>query len=176
MSLINQVLRDLQQQKKGGGATQPRSLRPKQVARVPYLPLPLVLGGGALVLLCLVWWLAGALSDMMFGFEPVAKPPALQEVVAAEQSLSAEKNLVATEPDQLTVAEREAEPPVAPVAPAVVSAPPEPVVPVEQTPAVKPPTVKPAPVVTRPAVATTHRRKQEAALPREVKTPRPVLI
>ena len=44
MSLINQMLRDLQQQKKTDGQTKPDSLRPKMIERIPYLPLPVVLG------------------------------------------------------------------------------------------------------------------------------------
>ena len=44
MSLINQMLRDLQQQKKDGGSTKPEALRPKMVERIPYLPLPVMLG------------------------------------------------------------------------------------------------------------------------------------
>ncbi len=54
MSLINQMLRDLQQQKDGGGSTKPEALRPRKMARIPCLPLPLVLGGAALVVLFLL--------------------------------------------------------------------------------------------------------------------------
>ena len=122
MSLINQMLRDLQQQKKDDGSTKPDPLRAKKMVRVPYLPLPLVLGGATLVLIFFVWWLAGALSDMMFGFEPAAKPAESQQLVTIEQSPVAEITTVVTEDqDQLTRAEREAESPSAPVASAQVA-------------------------------------------------------
>ncbi|MCK4509166.1 MAG: tetratricopeptide repeat protein [Desulfuromonadales bacterium] len=202
MSLINQMLRDLQQQKKADGQTKPEALRPKMVERIPYLPLPVVLGGAALLLLCLVWWLAGVLSDMMFGFEPVAKPTDTQQIVVNEYSPEAEKTLlIATETDQLTMAEREAEPPIVsaktvsaktfstpavsiPMTPAVS----EPVAakvsfsakvaPAQLTPARKEPVVKP--VVSKSATAkqtsspTISRGKKVVAAPRTTKTPRPV--
>ena len=179
MSLINQVLRDLQQQKKDGGPKTPGHLRTKKADRVPFLPLPLVLGGAALVLLCLVWWLAGVLSDMMFGFEPVAKSLAPQKIVATGQQRAAEINMSTAEPDQLTMAEREAEPPVAQVvekAPAVANSQSGSEALVEQAPASKPKAIKPVPVDAKPSVAAPIHSRQGAASSRESKTPRPVLV
>ena len=176
MSLINQMLRDLQQQKKDDGSTKPEILRPKMVERIPYLPLPVVLSGAALILLCLVWWLAGALSDMMFGFETTAKSTESQQVVATEYSPTA------AEPDQLTIAEREAEAPVAPIVeePAVekesVPAKERPVeaVSVDKAPIVKPVVAKAAPAITRSSAKAISQRKQVVASPRVSKKTRPV--
>ncbi len=113
MSLINRMLRDLQQQKKTGDSTKPEPMRPKMIERIPYLPLPVVLGVSALVLLCLVWWLAGALSDMMFGFESPAKSTENQQVVANEDTPTASEAIsFVTEQNQITTEEREVEPPV----------------------------------------------------------------
>ena len=176
MSLINQMLRDLQQQKETDGLTKPKTLRPKMVERIPLLPLPVVLGGSALVLLCLVWWLAGALSDMMFGFEPAAQSTENQQIVSSgDSSTAAESIVVVAEPDQLTAEEREAEPPVVteqlvgkePVAATV-----QPVqdVPVEKEPVVKLVVSKPATVVAKSTVPTVPRHKQ--ASPR-VSKPQP---
>lgn len=105
------------------------------MVRVPSLHLPLVLGGAVLALIFFIWWLAGALSDMMFGFEPAARPVESQLVVTTEQSLAVEKTKVVTEDqgqlreqeqlkereqlkeqNQLIAAERESESPRAPVA------------------------------------------------------------
>jgi Flp pilus assembly protein TadD len=115
MSLINQMLSDLQQQKKDAAPSKPQALRPGKLERVPYLPLPLVIGGAALLLLCFVWWMAGALSDLMFGFEPAAKPVESQQVAVVEEPLPIENTLTVEEPDRLSLAEREAESPVLPV-------------------------------------------------------------
>lgn len=182
MSLINQMLRDLQQQKKAGGTTKPETLRPKMVERIPFLPLPVVLSGAALLLLCLVWWLAGALSDMMFGFEPTAKSPQSPQVVATEYATTT------AEPDQLTMAEREAEAPVAPVAsvapvvdePVVAKKPVSAVVPpvktvsVDKAPPVKPVVAKAAPAIAKPSAAAISQRKQVVASPRVSAKVRPV--
>jgi len=154
MSVINQMLRDLQQQKKDAEAAKQDSLGPKKTGRVPYLPLPLVVGGATLALLSLAWWLSGAISDTMPGFEPASKPSTPREVVATEQIPVTEKISPATEPDQLTKAEREAEPPVPKAASepvgeevsAVAKAQTVPVTPVEKPPVVKPVVVTPAPV------------------------------
>ncbi len=173
MSLINQMLRDLQQQKDGGGSTKPEAVRPRKMARIPYLPLPLVLGGAALVLLFFLWWMAGALSDMMFGSElsPIAENPT--EVVA--------------EQDQLTMEERMAEAPVVPVVSkqaveknqAPVNVQPVQSKPVEKAP-VKKQTVmkqavaKPTSVAAKPSKPTVARRKSVAASPRVTKKTQPV--
>lgn len=176
MSLINQMLRDLQKQKKDGGSTKPEILRPKMVERIPYLPLPVVLSGAALLLLCLVWWLAGALSDMMFGFEPTTKSTESQQVVATESSPTA------AEPDQLTMAEREAEAPVAFVVEEPVveerSAPakeqPIEAVLVAKAPTVKPVVAKAAPALAKSPATVIPQRKQAVASPRVSKKTRPV--
>lgn len=120
MSLINQMLRDLQQQKKSGAPAKQEPSRRRGLERIPYLPLPLIFGGAALALLFLVWWMAGALSDWMFGFEPSEKTVTPQQVVTSGPTT--QETAVAAEPDRLTPAEREAEPPVATV---VVAAEPE---------------------------------------------------
>ena len=182
MSLINQMLRDLQQQKKDGGSTKPETLRPKMVERIPYLPLPVVLGGAALVLLCLVWWLAGALSDMMFGFEPADKLTENQQVVATENLPTVDETMaVVAEPDQLTMAEREAEAPVAATASEKVtekeSAPakvkPVQMMAVEKAPVAKPVAIKSAPVVAKSAGTTVSKRKREVTSPRVSKMSQP---
>ena len=182
MSLINQMLRDLQQQKKDGGSTKPETVRPKMVERIPYLPLPVVLGGAALVLLCLVWWLAGALSDMMFGLEPADKLTENQQIVATENSPTVDETMaVVAEPDQLTMEEREAEAPVAPTvsekvaekesAPAKVK--PVQMMAVEKVPVEKPVVIKSAPVVAKSAGTTVSKQKRKVTSPRVSKTPQP---
>jgi len=116
MSLINQMLRDLQQQKKDGVPSRPVPPRRSMMEKIPYLPLPVVLGGAGLLLLGVIWWLAGVLSDVMFGFEPTTSKTESQQVVSAEEP-SVKDNLNFTiEKDQLTLAEREAEPPASPLA------------------------------------------------------------
>ncbi|MGK2904925.1 MAG: tetratricopeptide repeat protein [Desulfuromonadales bacterium] len=154
MSVINQMLRDLQQQKKDSEAAKPASLGTKKAGRVPYLPLPLVAGGATLALLFLAWWLSGALSGTLPEIGPESKPSTPREIVATEQEPVTEKITPAVDPDQLSKAEREAEPPVTLAAsepvvenvPAVAKGQPMPVVSVEKTPVVKPVAVTPAPV------------------------------
>ncbi|GEM_PF-3930552 len=171
MSLINQMLRDLQQQKNGGELKKSQTLHPGKRTRIPYLPLPLVLGGAAVVLLFFIWWLAGALSDMRFGFEPVESQP----VVVTEGLQTAES----AEQDQLTMAERDAEPPsVAVASEQVVNKRQAPVnvLPVKTTSVVKVPAkkisikkqavvkqvvAKPASAVTKQSKSTFVRRKPE---------------
>lgn len=103
MSLINEMLRDLQQQKKAAGTARPEAVRLKEKTRLPLSSPAVLLGGGALVVLLFAWWLAGALADLMFGLEPP------QQVAVTRQGGSAAE-AGAAEPDQLTAAEREAEP------------------------------------------------------------------
>lgn len=110
MSLINQMLRDLEEQKKGSPAQKPVALRPSRMARIPFLPLPLVLGAGGVLLLCLIWWLAGALSDWMFVDEGLVKTaPGPAQVQPADASK--DDVILKPEADQLTQEERGAEPP-----------------------------------------------------------------
>ncbi len=112
MSLINQMLRDLQG-KKGGAQTKPTSKRSIKMERIPFLPLPLVLGGAALLLVCFIWWMAGALSDWMFGFEPVASQEGASQVAVVEEQPTTENPLQRiVEQEQLSTSEREAEAPV----------------------------------------------------------------
>ena len=92
MSLINQMLRDLQQQKEDGATSGFNPPRRSKLEKVPYLPLPVVLAGGGVVLLVLIWWMAGVLSDVMFGFEP-ANPKAESRQVAAIEEVSAREEL-----------------------------------------------------------------------------------
>ena len=128
MSLINQMLRDLQQQKKDGAPPSFKPPRRSMMGKISYLPLTVVLGGGGLILLVLIWWIAGVLSDMMFGFEP-ANPKTESQQVAVIEEAATQENLntpVATDP--LTFAERETEPP----APATVN---EPVIALAEAPA-----------------------------------------
>ena len=128
MSLINQMLRDLQQQKKNGA---PPGVKPpwrSMLEKIPYLPLPVVLGGGGVILLVLIWWMAGVLSDMMFGFEPANPKAEIQQVAAIEETATREELNTPVAKDQLTLAEREAEPP----APAAVN---EPVIALVEAPA-----------------------------------------
>ena len=165
MSLINQMLRDLQQQKRPGGTGKPEAPRRKMPERIPFLPLPVVLGGAALVMVFLVWWLAGVLSDLMFGAEPTAKPAVSQQASVSGSSSVAEQAMQAgAEPDQLTLAERDAEPASAlavqaPVAENIA----DPVkVPADQMQAeVKAPVTEPPPVAASPAVPPVERHKQE---------------
>jgi MSHA biogenesis protein MshN len=112
MSLINQMLRDLQQQKKEGASPSSKPPRRSLMEKIPYLPLPVVLGGGGLVLLVLIWWMAGVLSDMMFGFEPTTPKAESQQVAAIEEAENQEGLNPPVVKDQLTLAEREAEPQV----------------------------------------------------------------
>ncbi len=111
MSLINQMLRDLQQQKKDGALPSVKPPRRSLMEKVPYLPLPVVLGGGGVILLVLIWWMAGALSDMMFGFEPANPKAESQQVAVIEEAATQEDLNTPVAKDQLTLAEREAEPP-----------------------------------------------------------------
>ncbi len=163
MSLINQMLRDLQQQNKNGGTTKPDRLGHKNKGRLACLPLPLVLGGAALLLLCLIWWSAGALSDMMYGSEPLVKPETFQKVVAAEQPSTTEIVVAIAEPDQLTMTEREAEPPALPVMdthPAAVNTQPVPKILTDKVPDVQPVAVNPLPIVANSSVSAVAIRKQ----------------
>jgi len=170
MSLINQMLRDLQQQKKDGAPASVKPPRRSLMEKVPYLPLPVVLAGGGVILLVLIWWMAGALSDMMFGFEP-ANPKAESQQVAVIEGAATQENLnTPVAKDQLTLAEREAEPPVLatvdePVialaeAPAKVAA--APAKPLAKVASVKPPLVKNPPVV-RTVKPKPVKRKQVKA-------------
>ncbi len=170
MSLINQMLRDLQQQKKDGAPPSVKPPRRSMMEKVPYLPLPVVLGGGGLVLLVLIWWMAGVLSDMMFGFEPTNPKAESQQVAVIEEAATQKDLSTPVAKDQLTLAEREAEPPV----PATVN---ESVLALAETPAkveaapakplvkvasVKPPVVK-KPQVIRAAKPKPVKRKQVKA-------------
>ena len=174
MSLINQMLRDLQQQKDGGGSKPPETLRPRKIVHVPYLPLPLVLGGAALLLLFFLWWMAGALSEVMFGFKPVES----QQVAVTEELQVAESS----EQDQLTMAERDAEPPSVPVASeqvaekgrAPVDMQPAQTTPVVKAPAIKPVVAKPPPTTAKPSKPTVARRKLVTASPRVTPKTQPV--
>ncbi len=91
MSLINQKLRDLQQQKKNGASPGVKPPRSSMLEKIPYLPPPVVLGGGGVVLLVLIWWMAGILSDMMFGFEPANTKAESRQVAAIEEVLAREE-------------------------------------------------------------------------------------
>ncbi|MDT8443374.1 MAG: tetratricopeptide repeat protein [Desulfuromonadales bacterium] len=168
MSLINQMLRDLQQQDKDGVTTKPDS---KREGRLACLPLPLVLGGAVLLLLCLVWWSAGALSDKIFGSEPLVKTETLQKIVAVEQSPTTEIAVAVLAPDQLTMAEREAEPPDVPVVdtpPAAVNTQPEAMILADKVPDVQPIAVKPLPIVTKPSVSSTAATRKQVTEPAAV--------
>lgn len=77
MSLINQMLRDLQKQQEGERVAVAAS-KPSLLERLPRLPIPLLAGAGVGLLVLICWWLAGALSSWMFQYEP--------EPVAVEQS------------------------------------------------------------------------------------------
>lgn len=173
MSLINQMLHDLQQQKKDGGTTKPGSLHPKKEGRLACLPLPLVLGGAVLLLLCLVWWSAGALSDMIFGSEPLVKPETIQKIVATEQPPTTEIAVAIVASDQRTLTEREAEPPAVPVEaspPAAVDRQPVPMILADKVADVKPIVVRPLPIVAKPTVSTAVIRKQATEPPTVIKT------
>jgi len=111
MSLINQMLRDLQEQKKGQPAQKPDSLRPRAMERIPYLPLPLKLGAAGVLLLGLIWWLSGALSDWMFADEAVVQTSPVQEQLR-ESGAAPGEVVVSAEADQLSREERMAQPPV----------------------------------------------------------------
>ncbi len=111
MSLINQVLRDLQQQKNAGSQPGRKPPRRSMTEKIPYLPLPVVLAGAGLLLLGLIWWMAGVLSDMMFGFDPVNPKADSQQVAVVEEAATQETPSAVLVQDQLSLAEREAEPP-----------------------------------------------------------------
>jgi MSHA biogenesis protein MshN len=113
MSLINEMLNDLQKQKKGGEETKPKRLQSGVMERIPYLPLPVILGGASLILVFLVWWLAGVLSSVLFDFEPLEKPVAAQRVAVSEEpSMPVPSAVVTAEEESLTREERAAEAPV----------------------------------------------------------------
>ena len=116
MSLINQMLRDLKVRKEADERGKAIPLRAKVAERIPYLPLPLVFGGSALLLVFLLWWLAGALSDALFRFESVpgqvAGDPAVQRVADVPTATPVE---ITAERETLTPEERAAEPASAPV-------------------------------------------------------------
>ena len=105
------MLRDLQQQKKNDAPPGVKPPRRSMLEKIPYLPLPVVLGGGGVILLVLIWWMAGVLSDMMFGFEPANPKAEIQQVAAIEETATREELNTPVAKDQLTLAEREAEPP-----------------------------------------------------------------
>lgn len=112
MSLINQMLRDLRDQK-GRAPQAKKALKPKALERIPYLPLPLILGAAGIVFVLCVWWIAGILSEALFGFEPTAENPpaqvATQKTTLAETSQN-EENYSMPVADKLTLEERIAEP------------------------------------------------------------------
>ena len=162
------MLRDLQQQKKNGALPGVKPPRRSMLEKIPYLPLPVVLGGGGVVLLVLIWWMAGVLSDMMFDFEPANPKAEIQQVAAIEATATQEERNTPVAKDQLTLAEREAEPP-APAAvkepliafveaPAKVEA--APAKPLVKVASVKLPVVKKPPVVRsvkpKPVKASVH--------------------
>lgn len=111
MSLINQMLRDLQQQNND----KPGSLSPRKMDRVPLLPRSLILVGIVLVLISFAWWLSGAMADRFFGPTVVVKPVAPQEMNVNRPLRATEETTRVVESDQLTMSEREVEPHVAPV-------------------------------------------------------------
>jgi Tfp pilus assembly protein PilF/cytoskeletal protein RodZ len=168
MSLINQMLRDLQEQKKGGAQASSEPPRRSKMEKIPYLPMPVVLGGAGLLLIFFLWWMAGVLSDLMFGFEPSTSKTETQQVASIEESTTTADLNTSFEKDQLTLAERNAEPPM----PAVVS---EPVTSEDQAPdkvrvkqkkslvkvaSAEPEVVKKAPVV-KPTSPKAAKRKQK---------------
>jgi MSHA biogenesis protein MshN len=189
MSLINQMLRDLQQQGKDGAPPSFKPPRRSMMEKIPYLPLPVVLGGGGVLLLVLIWWMAGVFSDMMFGFEPASPKAESQQVAAIEETAIREELKTPVAKDQLTLAEREAEPPVSatvnePVivlakAPAKVEA--APAKPLVKVASVKPPVVraaKPKPVkrkqVKAPVNTASRTRSKVSSTPSAVKAPEPL--
>jgi hypothetical protein len=105
------MLRDLQQQKNDGTPVGLKPPRRSMMEKIPYLPLPVVLGGAGLLLLGLIWWMAGVLSDVMFGFEPENPKVDSQQVALVEEAATQENPDTVSVKDQLTLAEREAEPP-----------------------------------------------------------------
>ncbi len=137
MSLINQMLRDLKTRNEKAGQDKAIPLRSSVTDRIPYLPLPVVLGGTGLVLVLLIWWLAGVLSESLFRFEPdpaqVAGGTAVQQQAAVPEPTPV---VVTTEKETLSSAERAAEPEFAPAA-----------TPARETPAAPP--VQPETIVTR---------------------------
>lgn len=184
MSLINEMLKDLQQQKEGNAKQQKTQLKPRMIDRVPYLPLPVVLAGGGVLLLVFIWWIAGALSDAMFEYEP-AKQAAPQVEMAQEIQAEEPVKSVVTETaevETLTDEERDAEPPadVAAVEPAetrgivvAVAAPEKPVTvkPIKKDEPIK----KVAPRVDKkPAVVAKQPDVKAAAVPRKVKVAKTV--
>jgi MSHA biogenesis protein MshN len=193
MSLINQMLRDLQQQKKEGAPPGFKPPRRSMTEKIPYLPLPVVLGGGGVILLVLIWWMAGALSDMMFGFEPASPKAESQQVAVIEEAATQEEMNTPVAKDQLTLAEREAEPPTPATvnqtvvalaeAPAKVEA--APAKPLVKVASVKPPVVKKPPVVRvvkpkpvkrkqvkAPVSAAARTRSKESSTQSVVKAPK----
>lgn len=111
MSLINEMLRDLEEQKKKGAPQKQAPLKPKKMERIPFIPASWLVAGGGVLLLCLIWWLAGALSDMLFGVEPKPGTSLRQEVASTAPAAGVEQiEAQPPEPDQLTSEERAAEP------------------------------------------------------------------
>lgn len=106
MSLINQMLLDLQLQKKDDKPPVSKSGGRSLLKKIPCLPMPVLLSGVGVLLLAFLWWMAGVLSDMMFGFEQES-----QQVAVVEEVVTYSNPNVPAAKDQLTLAEREAEPP-----------------------------------------------------------------
>lgn len=117
MSLINQMLRDLKVRKEADAPGKTAPLRANISERIPYLPLPLVLGSVALLLVCLIWWLSGALSDSLFRFEPATGGPVVRQETPVPATEAVTAALVKEDREMLTVKEQAAEP----AAPAVIT-------------------------------------------------------
>jgi len=143
MSLINQMLRDLQGRQKGGRST-PQALPSRSATASRRLPPLFLAGGGGLLGLLLLWWLAGALAGLM-----LPDPPALPLTAAPPAALDAP---VAAGP----AVESAAEPlPSAPVANVDSSVPPVPEEPAAARRAESLQSEAPALVSTAPAPART---------------------
>jgi MSHA biogenesis protein MshN len=121
MSLINQMLRDLQeQQKRPETSAPPETPRRSFAERLPRLPLPLAAGAGVGLLLLVCWWLAGALSGWMFEFEPGPVAVEQQEestpeagALSAEEYEALARELAEPQADEAVVlVEEEEAPPV----------------------------------------------------------------
>ena len=105
MSLVNQMLRDLQKQQEGERVVV-EAPKPSLLERLPRIPMPLLAGAGVGLLMLVCWWLAGALSSWMFQYE--TEPVAIQQTLEAapvddEQSAEAAPDSGALSPEEYPI-------------------------------------------------------------------------
>jgi MSHA biogenesis protein MshN len=170
MSLINQMLRDLQKRQDDSPSVE-RVESASSVSRKQRLPAPLLAGVLGLFGLMLLWWLAGALSGLFLPDPVVKSTPVLEPVAIASKEPVEAKPVLPVEPSAEQTA-METQVSVEPSVVATLSPVPEVSTPQIAQPK-SPPAPTPAPV--RKIVKKKPKPRPRVAAPRIVKavTPAP---